>query len=89
MSEQRKDDPHDQIVKVEDKDVSEGLRRLRMAVPAVVEDAKRKGLKKGNGGTGEVDCPVCQTGRLCYSVASMNGHIWGTCTTPGCVRWMQ
>lgn len=63
--------------------------RLLAGIKAASEDAKKQGFKKGNGGRGVVDCPVCKTGQLHYSVAGYNGHIWGGCTTKGCVRWMQ
>lgn len=61
---------------------------MLLALAAVSEDAKRKGLKKGNGGQGQIECPICKTS-LRYSVASVNGHIWGSCSGEGCVRWMQ
>lgn len=45
---------------------------------------------KKRGITGAVDCPVCEKpGALHYSVAAVNGHIWGKCATEGCVSWMQ
>lgn len=50
--------------------------------------AKEKGLKQGNGGVGEVQCPVCD-GTLRFSVASVNGHMHAACITTGCVRWME
>ncbi len=36
--------------------------------------------------TGIVDCPKCSDGKLSYSVHS-NDHIWGKCTTHGCLDW--
>ena len=51
-------------------------------------DAKRLNLGQGNGGRGEVTCPICQ-GTLRYSVASVNGHMHGACGTSGCVSWME
>lgn len=60
-----------------------------IALSAVAQDAKERGLKKGNGGRARIACPICKRGQLSYSVAGYNGHIWGTCTTEGCVRWMQ
>lgn len=40
------------------------------------------------GVSGEIVCPKC-SGRLRYSIAGSNGHIWGTCETKGCLRWIQ
>jgi len=38
---------------------------------------------------GEIECPICKTGKLFYSIASLNGHIHGKCNTPNCVNLMQ
>lgn len=59
------------------------------AFVAVAEDAKKKGFKAGHGGNSNCACPVCADGTIRYSVASVNGHIWASCSTDGCVRWMQ
>lgn len=56
---------------------------------AAHDDAKAKGLGKGNGGVGEIPCPGCGTGTLRYLVASYNGHMHGRCSTPGCASWME
>lgn len=58
------------------------------AVRAAQEDADKHGFKKGKGGNATIVCPICK-GNLAYSVASINGHLWGTCQTEGCVQWMQ
>jgi len=34
-------------------------------------------------------CPICRKGKLHFSIASSNGHIWARCTTDDCVRFMQ
>lgn len=39
--------------------------------------------------SGEITCPVCQTGALRYSIASVNGHVHAQCSTDDCVRWME
>lgn len=61
---------------------------MLLAMSACHDDAKKRGIKKGHGGSGEIECPVCK-GKLRYSVASINGHMWGSCSTEGCARWMQ
>jgi hypothetical protein len=43
--------------------------------------------KRGVAGT--MPCPICKTGTLGFSVASVNGHVWGRCSTPDCVAWME
>jgi hypothetical protein len=35
-----------------------------------------------------IDCPRCG-GKLDWSRAASNGHVWGTCRTDGCLRWIQ
>jgi hypothetical protein len=65
------------------------MERVTKALAAIAEDAAVLGLRKGNGGIGEVVCPVCKKGTLQYSVASYNGHIHARCTKDGCVAFMQ
>lgn len=59
------------------------------AMKDVCEDAKAKGLRKGNGGQSACICPVCTGGMIDYKVSSYNGHIWAACSTKGCVAWIQ
>ena len=40
-------------------------------------------------GVGEMDCPICKTGKLRYSRAAYNGHVHAKCSTNGCVAWME
>lgn len=75
-----KKDDHEQEARME---------KFILCVNATHKDAKGKGLKKGNGGQSELPCPSGCGGTLRYSVASVNGHIWGSCTTKGCVSWME
>lgn len=65
------------------------IAELLLAIGHCKENAKILGYKKGHGGAGVIDCPVCQDGKLSYSVASYNGHMWGKCSTKGCVAWME
>ena len=59
------------------------------AMAAAHEDARMRGLGKGSGGTGEVDCLKCGTGTITYAVSSYNGHMHGSCSTPKCLAWME
>lgn len=70
-------------------EIKESTARTMKAMVAAFEDAKRLGLKKGKGGTGSIKCPCCEGGTLGYSVASINGHLWGKCSTENCVGWMM
>ena len=40
-------------------------------------------------GSGEIECPICKTGKLHFSVARSNGHVHAQCTTRLCVSWME
>jgi hypothetical protein len=55
---------------------------------AAHDDAKKRGLGKGHGGIGQIECPACK-GKVSYSVASYKGHMHGLCSTPGCASWME
>jgi hypothetical protein len=45
-------------------------------------------LKPERGTVGSIECPLCK-GRLQYSVAKLNGHVWGRCETKDCLAWMM
>lgn len=66
----------------------ERMERLARALAAAKDDARINGFKNGRGGAGEIACPICD-GRLRYSVAGVNGHMWARCDTAGCVSWME
>lgn len=78
----------DEAIQIE-KEHQESMKKFGLALGAASDDAKKRGLKKGQGGKGSLPCPVCKTGTLHYSVASYNGYLWGQCSTSGCVSWMQ
>ena len=39
--------------------------------------------------SGTMDCLVCETGKVKWSVARSNGHKSARCSTPGCVAFIQ
>lgn len=59
------------------------------AFVAAKADASLKKFGRGHGGADSIPCPACQTGRLYYRVASVNGHMHAKCDTEGCVSWME
>jgi hypothetical protein len=74
----------------EELDQLEALMEKRSkAVDAAYKDAKEKGFKRGNGGQGQIKCPCCESGTLHYKVSAYNGHLWGRCSTEGCVAWVS
>lgn len=43
-------------------------------------------------GKGEMDCPICKTGKLHYDRSPHNGHVFGCCSGhvgEGCVWWRE
>jgi hypothetical protein len=47
---------------------------------------KKEGKKRGISGV--IECPLCK-GKLQYSIAGNNGHVWGCCATTNCLVWRQ
>lgn len=37
---------------------------------------------------GQIPCPICKSGTLQFSIA-YNGHCHASCSTSGCVSWME
>ena len=66
-----------------DKDIQQVLTVRK----AILEHLQAR--QAGPYGQGIISCPVCQTGKVAFSRASSNGHVWARCTTEGCVRWME
>ena len=86
---EKREFPTPEEVAFEVAEVKARSEQLGRCIDAASQDAKKRGLKKGNGGQASVKCPVCESGTLHYRVASYNGHIWGQCSTVNCVQWMQ
>ena len=62
-------------------------RPSRPSGPSPVGAALRT-IKALAGDRGVIDCPTCR-GRLHWSRAPENGHVWGKCETEECVAWIQ
>ena len=59
------------------------------AIRLIINHTGAKPNEPGNkGARGIVICPKCN-GELMYTVASINGHIWGKCKTKDCIQWMM
>jgi hypothetical protein len=71
-----------------EKERDERISHILLAMAVCQSDAKSRGFGVGKAGRAKIECPVCK-GALWYSVASVNGHLWGKCSTKGCVSWMQ
>lgn len=64
--------------------VNKRIENTFAARTAIVEHTKGK-----RGVSGEIDCIVCESGKLRFSIASCNGHIHAACTTKDCLSWME
>ncbi len=58
---------------------------LNATCAAIVEINQKHGKTNAQG---VIECPLCK-GKLHYTVAACNGHIWGKCETENCLSWMQ
>jgi hypothetical protein len=67
----------------------EQTQKILVVIREAHEHAKAKGYKVGNGGRDSMACPAKCGGTLHYTVASINGHMHGRCTTQGCAQWME
>jgi nitrite reductase/ring-hydroxylating ferredoxin subunit len=52
-------------------------------------EANKWDRRNPKGATGKVPCDSCGIGEIYLSMASVNGHVHGKCTTLGCVSWME
>lgn len=70
-------------------DANDKMAAFLDALGALKKDAKEHSFGKGNAGRGYIVCPSCKTGVIKYSVAGVNGHMWASCSTKGCIAFME
>lgn len=70
--------------------VEEIERHLNGTVTArlAISEYLRASNKPERNVSGQIPCPVCDGGTLGFSIA-YNGHCHATCSTQGCVSWME
>lgn len=61
------------------KNMGERMKQIGIARQAIL-DTKQPG--------GVMRCPICETGRLTFTVAR-NGHVHAHCSTRLCMSWME
>lgn len=81
--------PSAEEIKAEKERIDKMFEDGQRVMDAVTKDAADKGFRKGNGGDGVIDCPVCEDGRLAYRVSGYNGHRHAKCSSVGCVSFME
>lgn len=70
--------------------INERFEKTRAARTAIVNSLGGPWKRGMPGARGAIDCPVCSGEKaLQFSRSGYNGHIHATCTTYGCVRWME
>lgn len=60
------------------REIEESIKNTGIARAACVATGEMSGV---------IECPVCH-GALSFTIAASNGHVWGSCATDGCVRWV-
>jgi len=66
------------------------MEKIGKARQAIVDSLGGPWKKGTAGAAGVIDCPACGGKEsLRFSRAGCNGHIHASCTTEGCVRWME
>jgi len=81
--------PSREAVETDITEMEAQFEKVSRAMKAARDTANAAGHVRGAGGRGSLKCPACDNGTLHYSVATDNGHLWGKCSTNGCVAWMQ
>jgi len=59
-----------------------------MTARAAITDYLKANGKPTRNVQGRISCPICNTGTLGFSIA-YNGHCHASCSTNGCVSWME
>lgn len=75
--------PTQQEIDDENRDIEECCQRITIARKAIIVHAEGKRRTQG-----EIQCPICKTGMIHYSIAS-NGHNSAKCSTKKCVTWIE
>lgn len=71
-------------IRAEEERIDSHIAALRTVQKAIREKCASEGVWQGS-----VPCALCQVGTVRFSMARVNGHVHGKCSTPGCLAWMQ
>lgn len=55
----------------------------------IARDAIIKKHGKERAGTGTIDCPICDDGKIKYFITKPNGNVMASCSTEDCVSWIE
>lgn len=83
-------DPTPEQIKAFEFDLEKAIEGVAISRNAIIEhthyDFKARPRR---GGHGTIDCPVCGTGQMSYTISGYNGHMSARCTTKDCVNWIE
>lgn len=77
--------PTEADIAAHDAEIEQHMDRMRVVMTAIKPWREQKPLGKST----VIDCPTKCGGQLHLTQAASNGHVWGKCTTPDCVSWME
>lgn len=84
--------PTPEEIAADKRETDEAVKKMMVAYTGKVREwreAQKWSKKNPVSATGKVSCEACGTGEIHLSMSGYNGHIWGKCTTDGCVSWME
>lgn len=67
--------------------IADDEKRFARCEPLFAEIKAKHG--KGVGGAGTANCPACGSGTIRWTCAKYNGHLHVSCSTSGCIRFME
>lgn len=85
-------EPTREEIDAHEAEVSAAITKMMIAYSGNVRKWRaEQGWSKSNrvSAQGVVPCEACGKGEIHLTMASYNGHVWGKCTTDGCVSWME
>lgn len=85
-------EPTAEQIAAHEAEVSAAITKMMVAYSGNVRKwREQQGWSKKNrvSAEGKVPCEACGTGEIHLTMAAYNGHVWGKCTTDGCVSWME
>lgn len=84
--------PTPEEIDEDERKTNESMAKFMVAYTGKVREwreANKWDRKNPKSATGKVPCEVCHKGEIHLTMSSYNGHVWGKCTTDGCVSWME
>jgi hypothetical protein len=82
--------PTKEEMEATDREIAKRFENAMVAREAIVAACDGPWKRGDKGRSGKMDCPVCKGKHsLIFSRSGCNGHIHASCSTDGCVAWME